>query len=215
MTETLHPIQILEANLADLADSDKAFALSLIAGFVKYKKLSEKQLYWVNKLVDRALGKEKKPEPKVESVGSFDGVLALFNKAKAHLKYPKIVLATEGGEVQLSVAGPASKVPGTVNVTDGRPYGMNVWYGRVAPSGEWTQSPKVSEESLKPVRRLLQGLASDPAGTAKKYATLTGRCCFCNAKLTDEHSTAAGFGRTCAKNWGLEAEWKAATKVLD
>lgn len=41
------------------------------------------------------------------------------------------------------------------------------------------------------------------ADIAAQFGALTGRCVFCNRKLTDEASIAAGFGPVCAGKNGL------------
>jgi hypothetical protein len=210
-------VEVLRPLVVQLGVKDQKFANDLIAFWDKKKRMSDSQCYWVGVLVDRATGKAKKAGP-VEAVSElicgFEGVIDLFNRAKKHLKYPKIVLLADGQVVSLSLAGDTSKAPGTVNVTDGEPFGYNKWFGRVNDAGWWQQNPKIAEEDLVPVRKVLQELGEDPAATAKKYGQLTGRCCFCNTKLTDEHSTAAGFGPTCAKNYGMYDEWKSAQGVL-
>lgn len=206
----------LEAQLANLSGGNKAFALRMLATITHWNKCSEKQEAQLDRLYDEACGFKEPVQPtKMEEVGSFSKVLALFAKAKTHLQFPKITLQVDDQPVALTVAGAKSVAPGTVQVTDGKPYGQNVWFGRVDPSGVWTQSRKADESTLAKVRELLKAMGENPAGTAKKYGMLTGRCCFCQLKLTDKHSTAAGFGRTCAKNYDLLPQYKAATAVLD
>lgn len=41
--------------------------------------------------------------------------------------------------------------------------------------------------------------------TAKEgdTVTVTGHCCFCSLPLTDERSTAVGYGKVCADHFGL------------
>jgi len=216
MNDTLTlAVETLKAQVPNLLPQDQGFAMSLIASWGTYHRLSEKQLWWVNKLSERAMGFDKPAAPKVENVGVFSGVYAMFTEAKKHLKYPKIKLQVDTQEIELSMAGAASKCPNTVNVTDAQPYGYNKWFGRVDAAGTWTQNQKFSEAELKPVRRLLQTFAVDPAGVAKKYSLLTGRCCFCNLPLTDPRSTAVGYGETCSKHYGLHSSWKAAVSVFD
>lgn len=206
-------IDALKAVLGNLGSNNAAFGLSLIQQFQKRGKLSDKQWFWVEKLVADA--NKPKPEPVVVSVGSFKRVMDLFARAREHLKWPKINLQVNDQPIMLSVAGPAAKKPGTVNVTDGGPYGQNKWFGRVTPEGEWEVNMRAPQESLAEVEGLLLKLARKPAETAKEYGRLTGRCCFCNKKLTDERSTAAGFGETCAQHYGLHSEWKSAVAVLE
>jgi Family of unknown function (DUF6011) len=194
-----------------LPEKDQEFAKSMIEQFNKKGYLSWKQEEWVSRLIEKA----NKPVPEVESVGSLAGLFNLFVKAKAHLKYPSISLEVDGRPVALKSSLNNKKHGAIVNVTDGRPFGQNVWYGRVNAGGEWTQNSYVKEADLEPVRKLLKAMSDDPAGTAKAYGKLTGRCCFCNKGLTDEKSTAAGFGPVCAKHYGLESEWKKAVGVLE
>ena len=129
----------------------------------------------------------------------FTGVFSLFEYAIAHtLKYPKIRLQTAlGAPVCLSRAG--SKSIGQIMVTDGAPFGSNVYYGRVTLDGEFIPSQVRSAS----VVDLLARLASDPARVASEYGRLTGNCCFCELRLTDARSTAVGYGPICADHFGL------------
>jgi hypothetical protein len=212
MNESTRVASLTDA-LPRLSGGDQAFAVDLITSFSRRRSLSDKQWLWVDKLTQRATNPAA-DQPATEAVGDFNGVMALFQRAKQKLRYPKIVLQIDHQPVHLSLAGPRSKHEGQVQVTDGGSYGNNVWFGRVDAAGNWTQSRSITEEDVRAVRRLLQEFSKDPAGVAKKHGALTGRCCFCNTKLTDEHSTAVGFGPTCAKNYGLEAEWKGASALL-
>lgn len=143
--------------------------------------------------------------PKTVEVGNFDNVISLFKTAGKNLKYPKIKLVLESGEpIVLSVAGPKSNCPGTINVTDGGPYGDNTWYGRVSSNGSWQNNKSISANTMSSLTALLTALATDPAGTASKYGKLTGQCCFCSRPLNDERSTSVGYGPVCAKNFSLD-----------
>ncbi len=142
---------------------------------------------------------------KAVEVGSLTGLIALIDTAKAAgLKAPKIALQLPNGmPVALNVAGPSAKAPGTINITDGGPFGSNVWYGRVDRTGRFTPSRMVTEANRPSILALLSAMAVDPAKTATLYGRLTGKCCFCSRKLTDERSTEVGYGSTCASNYGL------------
>lgn len=183
----------LKTGKSKLSLQDQGFADSLLMQ-AEQKGLSQRQLYWVEKLAERTL----KPAPEKVAVGAFDGVIALFDKAAAKLKYPKVRLQLPSGEpIALSRAK-----DGSVNVTDGKPYGQNQWYGKVSPSGAWTVSNagKQMQDVLQPV---LMQLAAQPAQTAAAYGKMTGNCCFCVSPLTDPRSVEVGYGPVCAKNWGL------------
>lgn len=131
---------------------------------------------------------------------SVAGVFALFEQAISNkLKYPKIRLQTcDGSPVVLLRAGDKSKYTGQIMVTDGRPYGANTYYGRVDTAGTFFPASLSSE-----VQNLLMRLSADPAGVASEYGRLTGNCCFCGLKLTDQRSTAVGYGPICADKFGL------------
>ena len=205
-------IATLKENLDVLPGDTKQFAQSLVRQFEKKGSLSEKQWPWVAKLIEQAecVGV---PDFTKETVvlGEFSGVIALFDKAKQHLKYPRIMLALpDGSPVGLSVAGPNSKYAGMVCVTDGQPYGSNKWYGPIAKNGSWDPAPK-AEPIKDALTKLLAKLAQNPARVAAEHGKLTGRCCFCHSTLTEEKSTDVGYGPVCAKRFGLK--WgSAATK---
>ncbi len=198
-------ISVLNQNLGNLSDGDRSFALSMLKQLEKKGDLSSKQWYWIDKLAQRSL--EGPKEPPKEELGSFAGVIALFTKAAGHLKHPRIRLQTESGnQVCLSRAGQQSKYAGQINVSDGGPYGNNVWYGRIDAHGAFTQSIKVAEKAptaMDEVTKLLRALAQDPVKVATQHGLLTGNCCFCNSGLKDEKSTSVGYGPVCAKHFGL------------
>lgn len=198
--------------LSALPEKDQSFAKSLLQNIARYGSATPKQDYWINTLIERAtnaaLGIAPAQAPEAQ-VGSFGKVYALFAKAKQNLKFPKLRLAIGNQPVVLALSGEKAKVKGVINVTDGGPYGANKWYGRVSEDGTWKQGFGSFPE-LPKVAELLQRLGESPEDTAAEYGLLTGYCCFCNRKLTDEKSTAVGFGSTCASQWGLSAQWKGA-----
>jgi hypothetical protein len=201
----INPIITLTENLASLPAKDQAFAHSLLSA----SHPSEKQMYWIMKLAQRATGTAPAAAPAVE-VGNFAGVIALFAAAKQHKAFPKIALKlNDGRKIVLSLAGEKAKQPGTVNVTDGGKFGSNVWYGRVSPDGAWQVSGKVDHATQLAVAGLLAVLANDPAGTAAAYGVATHHCCFCQKELTHPDSKAVGYGPDCAEHFGLP--WGAKT----
>jgi hypothetical protein len=170
--------------------------------------LTEKQWAFARRLVNDA---NNPRQPKTASVGSMAKLIALFDKARAKLKYPSITLVTaDGGSingpngfvVKLALAGSRSKYTGSIMVTDGGPFGANRFYGRIDPDGTWHQPFKQFDE-MPLIERLLKSMADDPAKTTAEYGHLTGNCSFCHRPLKDERSTAVGYGSTCAKHYGL------------
>jgi hypothetical protein len=152
--------------------------------------------------------------PEARSVGDLSGILALFDKAAQHLKRPAIVLAVpEVGPagalnrgmwtIRLSIAGGRAKVPGSVTVLDGeRGDEGRDWLGRITVDGTY-QPGRAANGRTEAITARLRAFAATPALVAKDSARLTGRCCFCNLALTDERSTAVGYGATCADHYGL------------
>ena len=199
----------LEATIGTLAQKDQIFAAQLIVKARRYGA-SEKQAYWIDRLTKTAKGELAQPErPRIE-IGSLTAVNALFAKAGEKLAHPKIMLrvrnvSTEGIEgwsiVKLSIAGPKSKHPGSVNVTSEGSYGNNTWYGRVGLDGRFC--PSKDGERLPALVPALQALAAEPAKVAAEYGKWRGACCFCSRQLDDKRSTEVGYGPNCAEHYGL------------
>lgn len=193
-----------------LTDRDRVFALDLCASY-RRRGLSEKQAFWVGKLLSRANGTDK---PATKTVASFAGVYALFAKAREHLKYPKITLLLPGNRaIKLYVSTARSRVPDTVNIVEADGIGADrLWYGRVAQDGTFTPSASAAPVADE-LASLLSRLASAPEEVAAEYGKLTGNCCFCRLPLTDERSTAVGYGPVCASHYGLAWGGKDETPV--
>jgi hypothetical protein len=199
MNAHIAALAALQAALPTLPESKKDFASSLLTQS-RGRGLSEKQMYWVRKLAEPT---PTAPVAAIE-VGSFEGVIALFRTAQRHLKFPKVRLRLENGSpIVLAVAGANARRPGTVNVTDGRPFGENIWYGRVEADGRWEASRSVDAETATSLTALLTAFAAEPAKVAAAFGHLTGNCCFCAKTLTDERSTSVGYGPVCAEKFGL------------
>lgn len=183
----------LASVLDKLPASDHDFAASLISQ-AERRGLTERQLFYVNKLVTKARAE------KVQ-VGSLAATIELFDRAAKHLKHPKVVITVDGQPVRLSVAGPRSRQPGTLNVAEPGPFGDVKWYGRVTRDGVF--HPTADTASLPGLPAALQRFASDPATVAAEHGKLTGNCSFCNRPLKDERSTAVGYGPVCADHFNL------------
>jgi hypothetical protein len=193
---------LLKEQLAKLPLKDQDFAASLLEQLERKGKLSEKQWFWVDTLAARISAGPA--EPVTQEVGDFAGVIALFQKARRHLRYPRIWLQlADGRPLALALAGPNSSRAGWVNMTDGRPFGQNLFYGRVSPAGHWEMGQAIDEIVGDRVAELLHRLAAEPEQVAASYGKLTGCCCFCTSQLSDPKSTEVGYGPVCAKRWGL------------
>jgi len=151
--------------------------------------------------------RERSTERQVYRVGEMNGLLALFDRAAAHLKFPGVVLKVHNTEhtIRVKRAGEQSANPGTLNVTDNdmmvnSRYGRRPkWYGRVHRNGNF----EMAADTPMIIANRLSELARDPVRVAGEHGRLTGRCCFCNKTLDDERSTAVGYGPICAGHYGL------------
>lgn len=178
---------------------DREFAGSLVNQLNKYGKLSEKQWHWFGVMASRLTTPEVKPEMKQTVVGQFDGLKALFDKAKSNgLKSPSIVLnVPEVGAVRLNVATFKAQKPGSINVVSEV---NGAWYGRIDGA---TYEASNKRETPAALTAFLKSMSRDPVGFATAQGRLNAKCIFCNGALSDPRSAAVGYGQTCAKNWGL------------
>jgi len=168
------------------------FPQSLVAQFDRRGFLSDKQWYWVEKLTSENAESEKP--------GDYLRIVELLQRAQQHLKYPKLWLDSKAtGALRLHLAGPRSRHHGQVQITDGAPYGENIYYGRISKAGQLKASASVTPE----IREVLIALAGDPVGMTATHGKATGNCCFCSKALSDARSLEAGYGPTCARNWQL------------
>lgn len=188
-------IQALQTALPRLDPRSREFATSLIEQSGR-RGLSDKQWEWVTRLIDRASA----PTPTATDIGSVAGIIALFDRARQHLKRPAVLMRGPDGDVRLSLAGQRARVPGSINVTS---VDRGDWYGRVTRDGKYEPCRKYDEATIAAITRGLRAMADRPAEQAAAYGHLTGACCFCNRALTDERSTSVGYGPICAWHYGL------------
>jgi hypothetical protein len=148
---------------------------------------------------------ESKPVTLLDVAG-LKRIFALFAAAaNAQLKNPAIRLADDAGHhMVLSLASATSKNPGCIYVKGDR--GSGQYFGKITPIGRFMSVANCPAT----VEGQLQAFAADPETVAAKYGKLTGRCCFCGRALTDERSTAMGYGPVCAHKFGLN--WGAPTE---
>jgi hypothetical protein len=134
-------------------------------------------------------------------------VFEFFAAAKAHgLKKPMIRLTVVKDESPVNLY-PAKS--GGAN--DGSLYAKRdgVWLGTINPDGTFKGSRELTAALSGILVPALVELAADPLAAVQKSARLASKCCFCNLTLDSEDgkSQAAGMGKKCATNWGLEAEY--------
>lgn len=205
-------IETLTALTPGMSGRDLAFADSLIMQYRRRGGLSPRQEPYVQQLIDRAQNPEARP---TVEVGSLQRVIELLEHAARHLRHPAVLMLANGRTLRLSIAGPRSRQPGTVNVAGTGNFADRDWYGRVTRDGQFEPCRRYDQETQQSVAAALQALATDPAAAAAAYGHLTGVCCFCGRPLTDERSTGVGYGSTCADHYGLPWGARAAAAVRE
>lgn len=166
------------------------FAADLARKGLRYP-LSEKQLAWVHVLVCE----HEAPKVETETVSLAEIRRVLIQARDNGLKRPSIRF--DG--LKLSLSGDQSSRPGTVFISDGRPYGSSTPFGRIELNGELTRFGAMTDETL----QLLLAFNADPAVVGASYGRRTGNCCFCSRELSKAESLAVGYGPICAGKYGL------------
>jgi len=193
----MNAIETLRENVGKLSEHDRDFAQSLLEQAAG-RGLSAKQFAWVDRLAARATTPPA-------SIGDITGIVSLMTDAMGRgAKRPRIRLRTPGGlDLVLAIAGPTSREPGTVWVMSAGSFGDRAFYGRIAKDGTFSPRGDATAENTPEIVAMLRAMAMDPAGTAAAYGRTTGACCFCSADLSDPISVEVGYGRICAKKYGL------------
>jgi len=177
-------------------------------GSVSRETISEVVGIYGEATVCRLQPKPREARPAANVAADLSGILALFNRAKHHLRRPAIVLGVPAigpaASIRINIAGDQAKVPGSLTICDGErdEEGQRAWLGRVLLDGTYQPSRDAGPYQRQIVERLRE-FAARPAEVAAEHGRLTGRCCFCNRALEDERSTAVGYGPICARHFGL------------
>lgn len=200
MTCTEDDLNALTVAIKSLSRADADFAASLIMQSSRRFGLSDKQVYWVHKLIAKSKNEPIAP-PVMTSAADLSAINALFAKAGGKRSSITFSTADQSANFRLSVAGPTSQAPGSINVVSAE---GATWFGRISTSGKFERTRKpVSTDA---VAVALEAFAADPAGQAAAYGRRTGECSFCSRTLTDTVSVAVGYGPICAAKWGLPHE---------
>jgi len=127
---------------------------------------------------------------------------AIFETAfSKKLKQPMILLPRPDG-LGLFKVYPSSSTgvnPNSIYVSLD-PHG---YLGKISPDGVFVPKKGFSTVDTEPLLPLLHELMRDPAKVIAEQGKTAGRCMFCKIKLTDEKSKYAGYGKQCARNYGL------------
>ena len=197
----------LKAKKELLGDSDEAFAHNLIQYFETRGYLSEKQVYWIDKLLVRCNTAGDREEKRVEEV--FDGTKLrdLFIKAASNLKFPALkIKLPEDSRINIHFyrASSLSKTPSFILITNGKHWPERSLYGSINLKGEGQITKALRPE----IKTIIRKIAANPVETAKLSGIEFSHCCFCGLELTNKISLYHGYGPICAAKWGLPWEGK-------
>ena len=93
---------------------------------------------------------------------------------------------------------------GAVNVTGVGSYSNRPWFGKIGHDGVFRSSSNAHRLGwADAIIQALNDFAHDPQHMVAAYGHQTDHCSFCQTELTDERSTAAGYGPICAGTYGL------------
>ena len=121
---------------------------------------------------------------------------AAFAKAGENLKFPKFKI--DGGDfpVKFAMAGPRSKMAGSITVAHPE-FGAG-FYGTIR-DGQF----RPTRDCPSQITELVRDFAANPSGLAGSMGREIGACCFCSRELTTTESLAAGYGPVWAEHYGL------------
>ena len=181
-----------------LHGSNADFALSLTGA----RNPSTKQMYWVDEMLKRARENEVKASQPTPALPTLDTtkIVELFEHARQALKRPKITLI-------LDIANPSHLVRLSYDVKRGviwlnsESFGQN--YGLIDLTSKTVKLKQYGNQNRNALLTLLNEFAQDPITMAIAHGKLTGNCMFCQLKLSDERSLHHGYGKRCARNYGL------------
>lgn len=104
-------------------------------------------------------------------------------------------------KIYLSKRGTVCLKSGQINPGTKEPVGDEHYVGALhngrflPPSDRPTPSPEEQE--------FVERLSQDPITFLAECSKDMGRCCYCNVALSDPRSKVIGYGKVCARNWGL------------
>jgi len=194
-------------NASKLGSKDQEFAASLIKQYTDRNFLSEKQWYWVGKLLERAGAMPSSTgyastttATAIEEIFNGQIIQSLLQGASAQLKRPKLRYQTDGGSkiVFSYVADSSSRWHKCVFIDNGGKEHKKR-YGFINSLG----NGRLDRTSPPEIKGLIRKIAEDPVNAAKLSGQRYSNCCFCGLELLNKSSVHHGYGPICAANWGL------------
>lgn len=139
----------------------------------------------------------------MSALDGFFPIVNLMHRIKdSGNEWPKVRLSIGDDQpLVLTVAGPRARNPGAVNMTDGRAYGDNIYFGKITVDGTF-QPSQASRNLDRVVKESLWALMSrmrdgEAEAVFAEFGKRFGICAICGRELTNETSVARGIGPVC------------------
>lgn len=169
------------------------FAMSLVNNFKGKGSLSEKQIFWVNKL----LQEQEKADLDISKITK----IFTFAHNDSGLRQPSYRVPFNNSTLKLSLVTMKTSVNhGSIYVKLLNSFGEWDWLGKITKNVFY---PSQLASDFSGLQTKLESIASDPLGQATDYGKLTGNCFSCGRTLTDPDSVKNGMGAICKANFGL------------
>jgi hypothetical protein len=214
ISPTFNAVTIEQNQLRDLVLSGRVEAkdLTFCEGLVKEAKLSLRQAYWVGKMIEKA---NNNPHPLTGFAAQAQGwqpdpvikldvtkIVAMFESARKHLKFPKVTLLMNESDLKSGVRFSFDrKGRNLLWVNDQHSYGVT--YASINLDTGVVDLRRYGQKVKTEFMKLLENFSKKPIEMAILHGKLTGNCCFCSLPLTDERSLQCGYGDTCARHYRL------------
>jgi hypothetical protein len=144
------------------------------------------------------------PVSDADADSGWEAVLALFDAGARTLTRMQIHLMTDEGQRVLVRSNRRKGESNDVLYVHNHHAEKNdrrAHFGHINKvSALWNHTPATPET----VKEVMEIFKADPVGTVSEMGRKSGVCCFCSLPLTDERSTAHGYGPVCAKNYALQ-----------
>lgn len=171
------------------------FCADMARAIDRWGDLTPRQLEVAKRIMTEQLEKARLQQAgALKVVGDLKPLADMFRTARQHLKYPKLTVGVDGKPYTFSLAGDTSRNPGCIYVKS-----AGLYLGKVTPAGEFHQSRDAADAD----RAAVNKFSANPVAVAGLHGHVTGNCCFCSKKLSDERSTEVGYGKVCAGHYGL------------
>lgn len=176
------------------------FPSSLLRQYAIKEFLSEKQMFYVRKLITEAGGSGNAAKETGEIVNA-EALQQLFRCAlRADVQYPHISYPVDGTHDEQHIKAFLADNRRDIIFMSERTRVRYAWFDALNNKLHCTHNQVQPTTALyKQIRRIL----ADPVAEAIVSGKLTNRCMFCSLELKNEFSVDHGYGPICAENYGL------------